>query len=147
MTEDAKKQEAAIAFSDDLYTAKQASEILHRSERRVQQMCERGELECWRDGKLWAISQESVHSYFDKHGPGKPRGRKKDAGKSESEIIRGLEREIGKNEARQELKEEIARIDFYLAEQRELIRALARVVGVSEAELKKDINERTGGRP
>lgn len=147
--------EASIHTSDDLYTTQQAMRVLQRSERRVQQMCDRGELNCWHVEGRWAISKASVHAYLDEHGPGKPRARRQTAVDADQQVrelvseIRRLERELGRLGGRLERMDEVEstlrdhlrrereranRLERELAEERRALLELRAVLGVSEKE-------------
>ncbi len=113
--EEWRQPEPAISPDAGLYTVRQAANVLERSERRVQQMCGRGELNCWRDGQSWIIDKESVHSYLDEHGPSKRSGPRSKAGDSARVMdlehrVRRLEREIS------ELGGRLSALQYVLAE-------------------------------
>jgi chromosome segregation ATPase len=96
----------------DVYTPLEAERILARTgkpitERRIRQMLQAGELEGYRDGSgRWHVLQSEVHRLRDE----RPREQERLPGAPESgsellEVVRALEREIGRLEGRLELTE------------------------------------------
>jgi len=98
---------------EDVYTPAEAERILARTgkpitERRIRQMLQAGELEGYRDGSgRWHVLQSEVHRLRDE----RPREQERLPGAPESgsellEVVRALEREIGRLEGRLELEEQ-----------------------------------------
>jgi chromosome segregation ATPase len=96
----------------DLYTPAEAERILARTdkpitERRIRQMLQAGELEGRKDERgRWHVLQSEVHRLRDERrtAPQSPPGAKEGGGEL-LEVVRGLERELGRLEARLELTE------------------------------------------
>jgi septal ring factor EnvC (AmiA/AmiB activator) len=111
----------------DVYTPSEAERILARTgkpltERRIRQMLQAGELEGYRDGTgRWHVLQSEVHRLRDQ----RLRELERPSGATESgaellEVVRSLEREIGRLEGRLELEE---RTESTLREERDRLRA------------------------
>jgi chromosome segregation ATPase len=96
----------------DAYTPTEAARILARTdkpitERRIRQMLSAGELEGFRDeGGRWHVLQSEVHRLRDERRTAsqKPPGDPESGGEL-LEVVRALERELGRLEGRLELEE------------------------------------------
>ncbi len=98
--------------AEDLYTPAEAERILARTdkpvtERRIRQMLQAGELKGRKDERgRWYVLQSEVHRLRDERrtAPPSPPGAPESAGEL-LEVVRDLERERGRLEARLELTE------------------------------------------
>jgi chromosome segregation ATPase len=110
----------------DAYTPTEAARILARTdkpitERRIRQMLQAGELEGFRDAAgRWHVLQAEVHRLRDERRTGsqEPPGGP-ESGAELLEVVRALERELGKLEGRLELEE---RAESTLREERDRLR-------------------------
>jgi chromosome segregation ATPase len=113
--------------AEDLYTPAEAERILARTdkpitERRIRQMLQAGELEGRKDERgRWHVLQSEVHRLRDERRTGSqepPRGPQ--SGGELLEVVRRLERELGRLEGRLELEE---RAESTLREERDRLMA------------------------
>ncbi len=99
-------------LGEDVYTPAEAERILARTDkpitdRRIRQMLQAGELEGRKDeGGRWHVLQSEVHRLRGERrtAPQSPPGAPESPGEL-LEVVRGLERELGRLEARLELTE------------------------------------------
>jgi chromosome segregation ATPase len=111
----------------DAYTPTEAARILARTdkpitERRIRQMLQAGELEGFRDeAGRWHVLQSEVHRLRDERriGSQEPPGGPQ-SGVELLEVVRSLERELGRLEGRLELEE---RAESTLREERDRLMA------------------------
>lgn len=118
----------------DAYTPTEAARILARTdkpitERRIRQMLQAGELEGFRDeAGRWHVLQSEVHRLRDERriGSQEPPGGPQ-SGVELLEVVRSLERELGRLEGRLELEERdrlMAELEAERAERRRLAEQL-----------------------
>ncbi len=96
----------------DVYTPSEAERIMSRTgkpltERRIRQMLQAGELEGYRDESgRWHVLQVEIHRLRDERPkePERPPGAPESPGEL-LEVVRALEREVGRLEGRLELTE------------------------------------------
>lgn len=114
-------------MGEDVYTPAEAARILARTdkpitERRIRQMLQAGELEGFRgEAGRWHVLQSEVHRLRDERrtAPQSPPGAPESGGEL-LEVVRALERELGRLEGRLELEE---RAESTLREERDRLRA------------------------
>ena len=116
---------------EDVYTPAEAARILARTdkpitERRIRQMLQAGELTGFRDeAGRWHVLQSEVHRLRDERriAPESPPGAPESSGEL-LEVVRALERELGRLEGRLELTEHTE--STMRAERERLLEDLAR---------------------